>query len=689
MSLIEFTDGWVVPSLLFLWVKLVEEIARIPFFFHPLVHWLLLRLDRERELLCDEKVVALGTDPVGYAELLFDLARRPGLLLLFTRPRSAGWLPFLDRGTISDRIQRLLEVDVNRDLSAPALTARGFVLLGVTAILLAVGVGGLRVRGGEARSSRDGTTGAIAASPQGKAAQSNKAPAIRGTVLDPGDSVTLKLAALHQKLSDVHGPRDVAPEDLAGIVVNTAGEPIEGVLVDAWTWYPGNETRTDARGWFRLLNLGKDEKIELEFRKPGYTPRLFLAQPTGTKDWVIVMGDKTYFEGKVTDPSGQPVVDALIRANRGPKQMQPGYMVTEIWSETKSRTGGLYRLYAEADAYDVQVRVPGAGAARLPKQVLATDEAKRLDIRLELGVTFRAKVVDSLTHEPVAGVRLWHWQHRGIEGKSGNDGTVAIADMMPGRFAFQVDAPGYARWWSEQAATEWARYQINKNRGGWQRNFDHLDFDLTPGMEPVTITVEKAVKVIGRVLDPDGKPVAGATVAPALTGTGNSLTGDTRFSVVTGPDGRFTMTLPASGGRQYNLMAHDGKYQEYRHWGNGVLPPFATKPGQEITEVELKLTKPATVRGRVTDGNGQPIANRRVRAAAADLLENRYYDPTVTTAADGTFELKFIRPSEQHIQVYPFWLDPRQAPEGTSHTLTLKPGELREGVEFRVQANAR
>lgn len=245
------------------------------------------------------------------------------------------------------------------------------------------------------------------------------------------------------------------------------------------------------------------------------------------------------------------------------------------------------------------------------------------------------------------------------------------------------------RWWSEQAATEWARYQVNEGRGGWQRNFDFIDFEMTAGMEPVTITVEKAAKIMGRVLDPDGKPVAGATAAPALTGTGNSLTGDTRFSVQTGLDGRFTMTLPASGGRQYNLVAHDGKYQQWRHWGNGVLPPFATKPGEETTGVELKLTKPATVRGRVLDMNGQPIPNRQVRASAADLLENRYYDPTVTTAADGTFELKFVRPAEQHIQVYPFWLDPRQAPEGTSHTLTLKPGEIKERVEFRVQANAR
>ncbi len=36
------------------------------------------------------------------------------------------------------------------------------------------------------------------------------------------------------------------------------------------------------------------------------------------------------------------------------------------------------------------------------------------------------------------GVRLWHWQHPDIEGRSGTDGVVAIPDMMPGRFDFQV-----------------------------------------------------------------------------------------------------------------------------------------------------------------------------------------------------------------------------------------------------------
>src|SRR5262249_30032427 len=50
----------------------------------------------------------------------------------------------------------------------------------------------------------------------------------------------------------VQGPHDVAPDELAGIVVDASDNPLQGVEVDAWTWYPGNETRTDASGSFRL-----------------------------------------------------------------------------------------------------------------------------------------------------------------------------------------------------------------------------------------------------------------------------------------------------------------------------------------------------------------------------------------------------------------------------------------------------
>ena len=216
------------------------------------------------------------------------------------------------------------------------------------------------------------------------------------------------------------------------------------------------------------------------------------------------------------------------------------------------------------------MRVPGEGVARLKETVLGTDEARRLDISLQPGVTFRAKLVDSMTGKLINGVRLWHWQYKGIEGRSNEDGIVTIGDMLPGPFRFSFDAPDYARWWSEQSSSEWGRHQILPGRAGgpgWQRNFDPLDFDLRPGMEAVTITLEQAVTVTGEVRDPDGKTVAGATVAPTRSGTSNSLTGDTRFSVTTDANGHFEMPLPASGDCEYNLLAHDGKVRRVAQVG--------------------------------------------------------------------------------------------------------------------------
>jgi len=631
------------------WAKLAEELVRVPFFFHPLVIWLLNRLDRERELLCDEAVVAFGAEPLGYARLLLDLARRPGRLLPSATALRPGWLPFFDRGTVAVRINRLLEDDMARSLSPPSVR-RPFAV-GAVAFAAALGIGGLHIR---------------AVEPQAKKDDQPATPAVRA---EP--------AAAARNI-------EVRPDELAGVVVDTQGKPIEAVEVDAWTWYPGHETKTDQKGVFRIGNLDKGRKVEIRFRKPGYTPQLFLTQPTGVAGWVVVLGEKTYFEGKVTGPDGKPAAGALIRANNGPK-MADGVMITEIWTEAKTDKAGRYRMYAQADGYDIQVRMPGVGVARLPGTAIGNDEAKQLDIRLQPGVNFRAKTVDAGTGRPVAGVRLSHWQHPGIEGRSDKEGLLTIADMMPGRFNFQVESEGNTRWWSDQAASEWSRRKIDESRGGWQRNFDGLDFDLESGMGPVTITLERGVKITGRVIDPDGKPVAGATVAPALTGTGNSLTGDTRFSVETTAEGKFTMLLPASGDREYNLVAHDGKYEEWRTWANGVLLPIRTKPREEINDVTLRLTRGATVRGRVTDAQGKPVAGHEVRASAADRRENRYYDPTTTTRDDGTYELKYVRPGEQFIQVAPFWLDAKEAPEGSSQTLTLAPGKSKDGVNFQIQ----
>jgi protocatechuate 3,4-dioxygenase beta subunit len=489
-------------------------------------------------------------------------------------------------------------------------------------------------------------------------------------------AVTVKLNAVVQRpkpdarprgAAAVEGPREVAPGELAGVVVDRDGNPIEGVEADVNHWAPGQVTHTDRGGKFQFTGLSKDEsRHPVRFRKEGYETQYHLDRKAGRPGWVVVLGNTTYFEGRVLAPDGSPVPDAVVRADSGPRR-GIGFMMGECYTETTSRPDGRYRLHVEPGAYDVEVRVPGVGVAR-SKDVIDADQTVKRDIRLEPGVTFVILTIEHGTGRPVGGVRLEHWMKPGIEGTSGPDGRIVIRDVPPGTYSrFEVKADGYTRWWSDACLSEWKRSH---------RNSDWLDFEVKPGMSPVTVEMERGATVTGRVLDPDGKPVAGATVALPLTGTG--------FSVETDNDGRFSALLPASGDREYNLVTHDGKYNQWRSWANGVSPAFRTKPGEQVTGLDLRLTRPASVRGRVTDTEGRPVANRQVRASAADRMENGYYDPTTRTDADGTYELKFIRPGQQYVQIAPFWGDARQAPEGTSRTLTLSEGEVKDGVEFQV-----
>jgi hypothetical protein len=211
-------------------------------------------------------------------------------------------------------------------------------------------------------------------------------------------------------------------------------------------------------------------------------------------------------------------------------------------------------------------------------------------------------------------------------------------------------------------------------------------FDLSRAMPTIELNVRAGVVIAGTVTDPNGKPVAEATVSAARTGTGNSLTGDTRFSVRTLADGTYVINLPPSGSGQYNLIAHDGAYSEWRSFANGTTEPISTKPGQRIEGVNIPLHRPAIVRGKVTAPNGQSAKGLLVRAHAHDKRGNRYYDPSTRTDADGIFEIGFIRPGKHYIQVEPMWMKAEEGPAEAWAIIELKEGETKEDVQLRSVA---
>jgi protocatechuate 3,4-dioxygenase beta subunit len=408
---------------------------------------------------------------------------------------------------------------------------------------------------------------------------------------------------------------------------------------------------------------------------------LIVAQRAGLSDVVVVLTNKTYFYGQVKDSSGNPVSGAKVRGDQGQKRNNGGG-IPWIWTETTSDAQGHYRLYVQPDTYDIQVRVPNLGVARPGKIQITDGQTKHLDLTLAAGITFRLKVVDSITNEPVGGIRLWSGQNPGVEGSSDASGNLLIPFMVPGSISLNFDGDGYARRWCDAAAIDWERHPDVRN-GNFQWNLNDLEFNMTAGMPAGTLVVERTVKVRGKVVDPDGNPVVGATIGAVDTGTDRSITHDERYAVRSKGGGLFELIIPPSNDHDYNLIAHDGDHRQWRKWANGVLPPFRTTSGQEVNDIAISLTRPATVRGHVVDADGNPAANRAIRAVGIDLLEDIHYEPTTRTDKNGDFVLKYVRPGSQMILVAPFvYNDLLRSPPGTITTVNLAPGQTLDGVKL-------
>jgi protocatechuate 3,4-dioxygenase beta subunit len=488
-------------------------------------------------------------------------------------------------------------------------------------------------------------------------------------------SLTPESRLAYQALDVIPTPRATF---LKGRIVDNAGLPIVGATVDAYHWAPGNKVKTDATGAFEVVGTNPneptfepDEKVEFTFSAPGYTPRYIAAQPLGELVAPVVLDKYTVLRGTVRDEKGLPVAKAKVRAVAGPFEGD-GVTITEVPYTTTTDAQGNYELFLQGDKYELFI-LAAQGNSRTPKIVIEPGAAFQQDVTLKSGPTFRARVVNSLTSKPVAGVALKS-SSGDFGGVSDSRGLIEVRNLFPGKIEWSVSAPNAGRWWSQEASAPYARKNWEKEFR-WQSNYNDLPFEIAANMAPVTIVVEPGVKISGRVVDPDGKPVAGATVGPALTGTGNSLTGDTRYSVLTNAKGEFAELYPASHDREYNLIAHDGDYGQWRKWANVEAAPFKTKPGQVIKDLTLTLVRPVAVSGRVVNAAGQPVAHAEVRAVPTHKRSNRYYDPTVETDAQGRFVLPFVAPGEHRVQVEPFYLSAEEAPSQSTKTVTVEAGK--------------
>ena len=118
---------------------------------------------------------------------------------------------------------------------------------------------------------------------------------------------------------------------------------------------------------------------------------------------------------------------------------------------------------------------------------------------------------------------------------SDSNGRYTVELIGPGIYQAQVSVDGYAWIWSNQVQIEGGTAELN--------------FKVTPGGS-----------LSGGVLDPSGKPLAGAKVIPLSMARSVVERSEARFegdagAVATGADGRFTIEHLAGGAETVKVLA--------------------------------------------------------------------------------------------------------------------------------------
>lgn len=206
-----------------------------------------------------------------------------------------------------------------------------------------------------------------------------------------------------------------------------------------------------------------------------------------------------------------PVADLKVKAAMSEHE---GYHVTltNVSLDGVTDRSGRYRIPLSPAECTLEAR-QGDAVARTTVTVSA-DDTRHVDLQLRTGLTLRARVIDSITSEPISGAKLWSTEKSGV---SNTSGVLEMHGLSAGDKEFYCQKDGYARFWSEDSPSgKLGCYSIESN--GWHFDAPHMVFRIGEDMPTVMIVAEKAARIKGVVLAPDQKPAEDIVVCMVHAG---------------------------------------------------------------------------------------------------------------------------------------------------------------------------
>lgn len=512
----------------------------------------------------------------------------------------------------------------------------------------------------------------------------------------------------------VAAPENVKRGEVAGQVVDEQGRPLVGVEI----YIPGKQGftlkgRTDQLGHYRLV--GFEDQLEdendprevdddavfvsssalIQLRKPGYS--MFTGICRIGAAGVFALENRTWIEGTVRGPDGNPVAGALVRHYQGRETNGPDnnevYYQPGFWNETQSDAAGMFRIYCTPGPCEVVARKAGVGVARILAEPITRDEHRRLDVALKSGRTLSLTLVDSETKDPVQQLPVRNYHDASLSGASDAQGHFVVTDLLPGKHEFVIDRDRYGSWiMLEQdppltppkptpaSKGKRPRPQIMPAGGNSGRRYGDIEVNLDSPQKSLKVAVERKASLRGRVIDPNGQSVPGATIFAVLTDP-ESGQGNSHYQQVTvGANGEFNLAISASGNWKYRLTAEEGAPYSSRKWASGVSELLAAAPGQDVSGVTVKLMRPAVVRGTCIDEQGRPVLGCIVQFASVTRVAFAdYRDIRESCDSSGRFSAK-LRPGKYRVNVTP----PKVRYTAIVQEVSVGDGETSKNLEFRI-----
>lgn len=274
------------------WWRVLSEVLRMVWWFHPGVHWLLLQREYEAELLSDEAAISAGCPPRLMAELLLDACRRPKQ----KQPKLV--VPaaqFISARTLKQRIERLINQDSDESNYKPLPAPKYLKWFALLAICLVTLLGSMRVMvlaGTEAALMTDNT--------RLEAGNTTEQDADRA---DSGASQT------------ANGSRAGYPRMIQGKITDAEGKPVAEALIEWAPDYPPDAPRESVRsladGTYRLEVQKAGRKFVLGVSAVGSAPAIvrgLLPGPT-TKptELDVKLLAETQMRIEIVDEAKQPI----------------------------------------------------------------------------------------------------------------------------------------------------------------------------------------------------------------------------------------------------------------------------------------------------------------------------------------------------------------------------------------------